>query len=44
MTELLVVIAERLCTGLNARLGLGRDDWWAIAARSMRGAGDGCRH
>ena len=36
--------AERLCTRLNARLGLDRDAWWAIAARSMRGAGDGRRH
>ena len=36
--------AERLCTRLNARLGLDRDAWWAIVARSMRGAGDGRRH
>jgi len=36
--------AERLCTQLNARLGLDRDAWWAIAARSMRGAGDGRAH
>ena len=36
--------AERLCTQLNARLGLDHDAWWAIAARSMRGAGDGRRH
>ena len=36
--------AERLCTQLNARLGLDRDAWWAIAARSMGGAGEGRRH
>ena len=36
--------AERLCTQLNARLGLDRDAWWAIVARSMRGAGDGRQH
>ena len=36
--------AERLCTRLNARLGLDRDAWWAIAARSMDSAGDGRAH
>jgi len=36
--------AERLCTQLNARLGLDRDAWWAIVARSMGSAGDGRRH
>ena len=36
--------AERLCTQLNARLGLDRDAWWAIAARSMGSEGDGRRH
>ena len=30
--------AERLCSKLNARLGLDRDAWLALAARSM---GDG---
>ena len=33
--------AERSCTRLNARLDLDGDAWWAIVARSMRGAGDG---
>lgn len=33
--------AERLCTKLNAPLGLDRDDWLALAARSM--AEDGNR-
>ena len=28
--------AERLCTKLNARLGLSKDEWTALAARSMR--------
>ena len=32
--------AERLCDRLNARLGHTREDWTALAARSMR-AGDG---
>ncbi len=36
--------AERLCTRLNARLGLDRDAWWAIVARSIGGAGEGRRH
>jgi len=36
--------AERLCTRMNARLGLDRDAWWALVARSMNGAGDGRRH
>ena len=28
--------AERLCDRLNARLGLSREEWTALAARSMR--------
>ncbi len=32
--------AERLCDRMNARLGHTREDWTALAARSMR-AGDG---
>ena len=36
--------AERLYNQLNARLGLDRDAWWAIAAHSMRGTGGGQRH
>ena len=28
--------AERLCDRLNARLGYSREDWIALAARSMR--------
>ncbi len=28
--------AERLCTRLNARLGLDRDAWMNMAARAMR--------
>ena len=31
--------AERLCDRLNARLGHSRDDWTALAARSMRAGG-----
>ena len=31
--------AERLCDRLNARLGHSRDDWTALAARSMRAKG-----
>ena len=31
--------AERLCDRLNARLGLDRDAWSALAGRSMRGGG-----
>ncbi len=40
--------AERLCDRLNARLGHSRDDWTALAARSMRTGGSendvGTRH
>ena len=28
--------AERLCDRLNAKLGFSREDWTALAARSMR--------
>ena len=28
--------AERLCDRLNARLGFSREQWTALAARSMR--------
>ena len=28
--------AERLCSKLNARLGLDRNAWMALAARAMR--------
>jgi len=31
--------AERLCDRLNARLGHSREDWTALAARSMRAGG-----
>ncbi len=31
--------AERLCDRLNARLGHSRDDWTALAARSMHAGG-----
>ena len=31
--------AERLCDRLNARLGLDREAWYALAGRSMRGDG-----
>ncbi len=40
--------AERLCDRLNARLGHSRDDWTALAARSMHAGstetGNGTRH
>ena len=39
--------AERLCTKLNARLGLDRDAWMELAAQAMRDApapGDSTRH
>ena len=36
--------AEHLCTRLNAQLGLDRDAWRAIVARSMGSAGGGRRH
>ena len=31
--------AERLCTRLNARLGLDEEAWMKMAARAMRGDG-----
>ena len=36
LVALTVDDAERLCDKLNARLGLTRDDWTELAARSMR--------
>ena len=43
-----VVSAQGLCDRLNARLGHSREDWTALAARSMRAedpeTGDGSRH
>ncbi len=36
LVALTVADAERLCDRLNARLGHSRDDWIALAARSMR--------
>ena len=36
LVALSVEDAERLCDRLNARLGLSRDEWTALAARSMR--------
>ena len=37
--------AERLCSKLNARLGLDRDAWMALAAKSMRArSGTGSSH
>jgi len=36
LVALTVDDAERLCDRLNARLGLTREDWTALAARSMR--------
>ncbi len=36
LVALTLVDAERLCTKLNARLGLDSDAWMALAARSMR--------
>ena len=39
LVALTLVDAERLCTKLNARLGLDSDAWMALAARSMRDPG-----
>ena len=39
LVALTVADAERLCDRLNARLGHSRDDWTALAARSMRAGG-----
>ena len=36
LIALTIVDAERLCDRLNAKLGLSREDWTALAARSMR--------
>ena len=36
LVALTVEDAERLCDKLNAKLGLAREDWTALAARSMR--------
>ena len=36
LVALTVDDAERLCDRLNRRLGLSREDWTALAARSMR--------
>jgi len=36
LVALTVDDAERLCDRLNARLGHSREDWMALAARSMR--------
>ena len=36
LVALTVDAAERLCDRLNARLGHSREDWTALAARSMR--------
>ena len=38
LVALTVDDAERLCDRLNAKLGHSRDDWTALAARSMRTA------
>ena len=35
--------AERLCDRLNARLGHSREDWTALAARSMSAGGPDTR-
>ena len=36
LVALTVIDAERLCDRLNAKLGLSREDWTKLAARSMR--------
>ena len=36
LVALTLADAERLCTRLNARLGLDRDAWMKLAARAMR--------
>ena len=36
LIALTIVDAERLCDRLNAKLGLSREGWTALAARSMR--------
>ena len=37
LVALTIIDGERLCDRLNARLGLSREDWTALAAKSMRG-------
>ena len=39
LVALTLADAERLCTRLNARLGLDRDAWIELAARAMRDRG-----
>jgi len=39
LVALTVEAAEGLCDRLNARLGHSREDWTALAARSMRAGG-----
>ena len=36
LVALTIVDAERLCDRLNAKLGLAREGWTALAAKSMR--------
>ncbi len=36
LVALTLIDAERLCSQLNARLGLDRDAWMALAAQAMR--------
>ena len=36
LVALTLADAERLCSKLNARLGLDRDAWMKLAARAMR--------
>lgn len=39
LVALTLADAERLCTRLNARLGLDRDTWMKLATRAMRDCG-----
>ena len=39
LVALTLADAERICDRLNARLGLTREEWTALAARSMRAEG-----
>ena len=41
LVALTLADAERLCSKLNARLGLDRDTWLTLAARSMSDAARG---
>ena len=36
LVALTIVDGERLCDRLNAKLGFSREDWTALAAKSMR--------